>query len=80
MFLRSISNASGYSGSTKGPGNLQNYFITRNRLYFTFKFAKLRTKFAVFRESIKFIFSKSHWQRQAVFDFYLKKLNKGSWK
>lgn len=68
------------SGSTKGPGDLQNYFITRNRLYFAFRFAKPRTKFAVLRESIKFIFSKSHWQRQAVFDFYLKKLNKGSWK
>ncbi len=67
------------SGSTKGPGDLQNYFITRNRLYFTFKFAKLRTKFAVFRESIKFLF-KTKWQRRAVIDFYLKKLNKGSWK
>lgn len=67
------------SGSTKGPGHLQNYFITRNRIYFASKFAKLRTKFAIFRESLKFLF-KSSWQRQAVLDFYLKKMNKGSWK
>lgn len=67
------------SGSTKGPGDLQNYFITRNRLYFTFKYAKLRTKFAVFRESIKFLFRSSKWSRQAVLDFYRGKMNKGSW-
>jgi len=67
------------SGSTKGPGHLQNYFITRNRIYFASKFAKLRTKFAIFRESFKFLF-KSHWQRRGVIDFYLKKMEKGSWK
>lgn len=67
------------SGSTKGPGHLQNYFITRNRIYFASKFAKPRTKFAIFRESFKFLF-KSHWQRRGVIDFYFKKMNKGSWK
>lgn len=67
------------SGSTKGPGHLQNYFITRNRIYFASKFAKPRTKFAIFRESFKFLF-KSYWQRRGVIDFYLKKMKKGSWK
>jgi len=67
------------SGSTKGPGHLQNYFITRNRMYFAKKFAKPRTKFAIYRESFKFLF-KSHWQRRAVIDFYIQKMNKGSWK
>lgn len=66
------------SGSTSGPGHLQNYFITRNRIYFAYKYASLRTKFAIFRESFKFLF-KSKWQRLAVVDFYLKKMNKGSW-
>ena len=66
------------SGSTKGPGHLQNYFITRNRIYFASKFAKPRTKFAIFRESFKFLF-KSQWQRRGVIDFYLKKMKKGSW-
>jgi len=67
------------SGSTKGPGHLQNYFITRNRIYFASKFAKLRTKFAIYRESFKFLF-KSKWQRRGVVDFYLKRMEKGSWK
>ncbi|MDD4135699.1 MAG: glycosyltransferase family 2 protein [Candidatus Shapirobacteria bacterium] len=66
------------SGSTKGPGHLQNYFITRNRIYFASKFAKPRTKFAIFRESFKFLF-KSKWSRLAVIDFYRNKMNKGSW-
>jgi len=67
------------SGSTNGPGNLQNYFITRNRIYFAFKYAKPRTKFAILRESLKTLFSKSKWQRQAVIDLYRNKMNKGSW-
>jgi len=67
------------SGSTSGPGNLQNYFITRNRIYFAYKYAKSRTKFAIFRESLKNLFSKSKWQRQAIIDIYLNKMNKGSW-
>ncbi len=66
------------SGSTKGPGDLQNYFITRNRIYFAYKYASLKTKFAIFRESFKFLF-KSKWQRQAVIDLYSKKMKKGSW-
>ncbi|MDD2224580.1 MAG: glycosyltransferase family 2 protein [Candidatus Shapirobacteria bacterium] len=68
------------SGSTNGPGNLQNYFITRNRIYFAYKYAKTRTKFAIFRESLKILFSKSRWQKQAIIDIYSNKMNKGSWK
>lgn len=67
------------SGSTKGPGDLQNYFITRNRIYFAYKYASLRTKFAIFRESMKMLFSQSKWQKQAVIDVYKHKMNKGSW-
>jgi len=67
------------SGSTSGPGDLQNYFITRNRIYFAYKYAKIRTKFAIFRESFKIFFSKSKWQKQAVIDVYNHKMNKGSW-
>jgi GT2 family glycosyltransferase len=67
------------SGSTKGPGDLQNYFITRNRIYFAYKYANLRTKFAIFRESIKMLFGQSKWQKQAIIDLYKHKMNKGSW-
>lgn len=67
------------SGSTSGPGHLQNYFLTRNRLYFAFKYASFRTKFAIFRESVKILLTKSKWSKQAVLDFYFNKMNKGSW-
>jgi len=67
------------SGSTSGPGDLQNYFITRNRIYFAYKYAKIRTKFAIFRESFRMLFGKSKWQKQAIIDIYSHKMNKGSW-
>lgn len=69
------------SGSSKSGGELHDYFITRNRLLFGFKFAKFKTKFALFRESIRFIFDSniSIWKKRAIRDFYFKRLNKGSW-
>ena len=67
------------SASSKSGGDLHDYFITRNRIYFAYKYASLRTNFAIFRESIKLIFSQSKWKKQAVIDFYTNKMNKGSW-
>lgn len=70
------------SGSSKSGGDLHDYFITRNRLLFGFRYAKAKTKFALFRESIRFLVnpSTSSWKKKAVVDFYFKKLGKGSWK
>lgn len=42
------------AGSTKGSGSdLQVYYQTRNRFYFAMKYAPVRTKIAIIRESIK---------------------------
>lgn len=69
------------SGSSKPGSNLHDYFLTRNRLLFGFRYASVRTKFALFRESLKILFkSPSVWQKKAVIDFYFKKFGKGSWK
>ncbi|MFA5828021.1 MAG: glycosyltransferase family 2 protein [Candidatus Shapirobacteria bacterium] len=69
------------SGSSSSGSSLQDYFISRNRLIFGLKYANLRAKFALIRESIKiFLTSKSFWKKQAVSDFYLNNLGKGSWK
>lgn len=70
------------SGSSKSGSLLQDYFITRNRLLFGTKYASLRTKFALIRESIRFLNSSqsTSWRKQAVKDFYLHKFGKGSWK
>ncbi|HWS49337.1 MAG TPA: glycosyltransferase family 2 protein [Candidatus Methanoperedens sp.] len=67
------------SGSSKPGSSLQDYFITRNRLLFGFKYASLRTKFALFRESIRFLFTGSSWRKKGVIDFYTGRFGKGSW-
>lgn len=56
------------AASAGGSGsNLQDYYITRNRLLFAFKFAKLKTKFALLRQII--FQSKNPLRRRALFDF-----------
>jgi GT2 family glycosyltransferase len=68
------------SGSNKaGGGPLHDYFLTRNRLIFGFKFASLKTKFALFRDSIRTLSIGTPWQKRGVIDFYLRKFGKGSW-
>ena len=59
---------------------LNDYFITRNRMLFGMTYAKLRTKFALFRESIKLLLIGRKWQKIGIRDYYLGKFGKGSWK
>ncbi len=65
-------------GSSIGS-SLNDYFITRNRLYFGFKFAKFRTQFALFREAIRRLYKGTPAQKKAVLDFFTLKLGKGSY-
>ena len=67
------------SGTAQAASNIQDYFITRNRLLFTLKYSSVRTKFAIFRESIKMLFSGRPWQKIGVRDYYLSKFGQGSW-
>jgi len=67
------------AGSTGGSGSkLQDYFITRNRLIFGLRYAPLRSKLALVRESVRILLNGREWQKKGVFDFYLKKFGKGS--
>lgn len=59
--------------------NLYDYFTTRNRLLFAMRYAGWRAKFALFRESIRFLFTARSWQKRGVIDFYLRRFGKGSW-
>lgn len=68
------------SQSSKIGGELNDYFITRNRLFFGMKHAPLRAKIALFRESIRLLNNGRNWQRKGALDFYLGKYGKGSWK
>jgi hypothetical protein len=61
-------------------GGLNDYFITRNRLLFGLRYAPMRARIALLKESQKLLFSGREWQRKGVRDFYLGKFGKGSWK
>jgi GT2 family glycosyltransferase len=57
------------AGSSGKPGNpLHEYYFTRNRLLFGFTYAPMRTRFALMREAIRFVFGKSSVRKQAVLD------------
>lgn len=68
------------AGSAGGSGSiLQDYYITRNRLIFGFRFASIRSKLALFRESLLILLKGRKWQRRGVIDFYLGRLGRGSY-
>jgi len=68
------------AGSTGGSGSpLQDYFITRNRLVFGLRYAPLRSKLALMRESIRLLISGRKWQKRGVFDYYLRRLGRGTY-
>lgn len=68
------------AGSAGGSGSqLQDYYITRNRLMFGFRYAPVRSKLALFRESLSILFRGRQWQKQGVIDFYLRRLGRGSY-
>ena len=62
-----------------GPGGETNdYFLSRNRLVFGFRYFSLRTKIALIRDSIRLLFIGRNWQKKGVVDFYLGRLGKGT--
>jgi len=65
------------AGSTGGSGSpLQDYYMTRNRLYFGMKYAPIRTKLALFREAIRNLISGRKAQKEGVFDYLSGKMGK----
>lgn len=54
---------------------LQDYYMTRNRLLFAFKFLPFRTRFALLREVLKKVYIAS--KRKALLDFLLGDFGKG---
>lgn len=59
--------------------SLNDYYLTRNRLLFGLRYARLRTRFALFRDSIKILLKGRVWEKIGVRDFYLMKFGKGSY-
>lgn len=67
------------ASSSGGSGSkLQDYYITRNRLLFSLKYAKLKTKFAVFRQILMNM--NNSVKRRALVDFITFNFGRGSFK
>ncbi|MBI2031286.1 MAG: glycosyltransferase family 2 protein [Candidatus Levybacteria bacterium] len=67
------------AGSAGGSGSeLQDYYLTRNRLLFGMKYAPYRSKLALLKESIILLTKGRKWQKKGVRDFYSGKFGKGS--
>jgi GT2 family glycosyltransferase len=65
------------AGSTARPGNvLQQYYMTRNRLYFGMKYASARTKLALAREAFRLAIRGSEAEKKAVIDAALGRYGK----
>jgi len=58
---------------------LNDYYLTRNRFLFGLRYARLRTKFALFRDSIKILIKGRIWEKIGARDFYLMRFGKGSY-
>lgn len=67
------------AGSSAVGGPLQDYYLTRNRMLFGMRYAPWRTKFALFKESIRLLLTGRRWQQRGIRDFYLRKFGKGSY-
>ncbi|NMC36443.1 glycosyltransferase family 2 protein [Candidatus Beckwithbacteria bacterium] len=68
------------AGGSGVGSSLQDYFITRNRLWFGFVYAPWRTKFALCKQSLLQLVKSNYWTKQGVKDFYLGNMKQGSWK
>ena len=58
---------------------LNDYFITRNRMLFGMKYAILWTKQALLRESFRLMFTGRKWQKIGIRDYFLGRFGRGSW-
>lgn len=65
--------------SSSAGSNLNDYYISRNRMLFGLKYAPLRSKVALMDQSFKFLLKGRQWQKKGVIDFYIGKYGKGSW-
>lgn len=67
------------SASSGIGSQLNDYFLTRNRLDFGLRYAPIKTKISLIKESLKFLINGRPWQKIGVRDYYLGKWGKGSW-
>ncbi|MCL4397664.1 glycosyltransferase family 2 protein [Patescibacteria group bacterium] len=65
------------AGSSGAGSDLHDYYTTRNRLLFGLLYAPLKSKIALGRQAIGFLFSGRPWQKKGVKDFLTINFGKG---
>lgn len=66
-------------GTGRMGTELQDYYLTRNRLLFGLRWAPRRTKLALLKESLRILLLGRPWQKKGLLDFYLRRFGKGSY-
>lgn len=66
------------AGSSGSGSELHDYYLTRNRMLFGMKYASLKIRALLIKESLRFLMSGRKWQKIGVKDYYLRKFGKGS--
>lgn len=67
------------AGSSGSGSSLHDYYLSRNRMYFGMKYAPLKTRLFLIKESLNLLKNGREWQKKGIQDYYLRKLGKGSY-
>lgn len=67
------------AGSSGSGSELHDYYLTRNRMLFGMKYAPLRIKLHLLKESLRLLTTGRKWQRIGIRDYYIRKFGKGSY-
>lgn len=67
------------TGTKTSGSSLQDYYLTRNRLLFGFRYAPLRSKLALLKESLITLVKGKNWQKKGVKDFFTRNFYQGSY-
>jgi GT2 family glycosyltransferase len=65
------------AGSSSSGSELHDYYLTRNRMLFGMKYAPLKMKVLLLKESIRLLRNGRKWQKIGIQDYYLRKLGRG---
>ncbi len=68
------------AGSSGSGSSLHDYFTNRNRLWMGIRYAPLRTKLALIKQSLVQLMSGREWEKRGIQDAYRMHMGRGSWK
>ncbi|OGM53991.1 hypothetical protein A3F62_00280 [Candidatus Woesebacteria bacterium RIFCSPHIGHO2_12_FULL_44_11] len=61
-------------------GDLNDYFITRNRMYFGMLYAPFRTRLNLMKQAVFLLMGGRPPQKKAIFDYFVGRMGRGSWR